>query len=470
MKNFSSSDLANLSVFEGVPARSLDWFWSHSSLRELQKNEVVFSKGNPITHTLVIFEGNLRIYFTKGHELNESVLIEAGSVTGFLPFSRARESTGEGVVSEDGVVLFFPKEDAGEMIKDHYELTEALVHQMSTRIRTFTNMQQLSEKMIALGKLSAGLAHELNNPAAAIARSSALLTERIAALPATFSKVLSFCLPAATAEKLAVILERKAGSLSPDERPKLSIMQRSQREDELYSRLKDCSVENFEEVSDNLFDFGFTDSELDHIEGLVEPPAYSAVYNWISDLLAAERVSREINDAGQRISDLVRSVKVFTHMDRSPDKQDSNIHEGIRNTLAMLNYRVRKGNIELVTKFDETIPRIPVFVGELNQVWTNLIDNALDAMEEAGSGELTILTEANSDYIKITIGDTGPGIPDEIKTKIFNPFFTTKDIGKGTGLGLESAFTITAHHNGTLKFESVPGNTNFIVCLPIKPH
>jgi len=469
MKIFSPADLANLSVFEGVPTRSLDWFWSRSSLRELKKNEVVFGKGNPITHTLVIFEGSLRIYFTKGHELNESVLIETGSVTGFLPFSRARESTGEGIVSEDSVFLFFPKEDAGEMIKDHYELTEALVHQMSTRIRNFTNMQQLSEKMMALGKLSAGLAHELNNPAAAIARSSALLTERIAALPVTFSKVLSFCLPATTAEKLAEMLARKAGSFS-GERPKLSIMQRSQQEDELYSRLEDCGVENFEEVSDNLLDFGFTDSELDHIEGLVEPPAYSAVYNWISDLLAAERVSREINDAGQRISDLVRSVKVFTHMDRSPDKQDSNIHEGIRNTLAMLNYRVRKGNIELVTKFDETIPRIPVFVGELNQVWTNLIDNALDAMEEADSGELTILTEANSDYIKITIGDTGPGIPDEIKTKIFNPFFTTKDIGKGTGLGLESAFTITAHHNGTLKFESVPGNTNFIVCLPIKPH
>lgn len=469
MKNFSPADLANLSVFKGVPTRSLDWFWSRSSLRELKKNEVVFSKGNAITHTLVIFEGNLRIYFTKGHELNESVLIEAGSVTGFLPFSRARESTGEGIVSEEGVVLFFPKEDAGEMIKDHYELTEALVHQMSTRIRNFTNMQQLSEKMIALGKLSAGLAHELNNPAAAIARSSALLTERIAALPVTFSKVLSFCLPAATAEKLAEMLSRKAGSFSSGERPKLSIMQRSQREDDLYSRLEDRSVENFEEVSDNLLDFGFTNSELDDLEELVEPSAYSAVYNWISDLLAAERVAKEINEAGQRISDLVRSVKVFTHMDRSPDKQESDIHGGIRNTLAMLNYRVRKGNIKLVTKFDETIPRIPVFVGELNQVWTNLIDNALDAMEEGGSGELTIFTEANSDYIKISIGDTGPGIPEEIKTKIFDPFFTTKDIGKGTGLGLESALTIVAHHNGTLKFESVPGNTNFIVCLPIKP-
>jgi signal transduction histidine kinase len=164
---------------------------------------------------------------------------------------------------------------------------------------------------------------------------------------------------------------------------------------------------------------------------------------------------------------LVQSVKNFTHMDQGKGKELTDIHTGIRNTLTMLQYKFKKGNIEVIEEFDPKLPKIMALVGELNQVWTNVIDNALDAMEAIGKGQLTIRTEKDQEYAKISITDNGPGIPEEVQSRIFDPFFTTKDIGKGTGLGLDVVTRIVAQHRGSVKVNSRPGRTEFIICFPI---
>jgi signal transduction histidine kinase len=192
------------------------------------------------------------------------------------------------------------------------------------------------------------------------------------------------------------------------------------------------------------------------------------VFNWISQLLNTERMVQDIQESSRRIADLVSSVKIFTHMDRGSNKEYADIHIGIRNTLTMLGYKIRKGNITLVEDFDETLPPVNAMIGELNQVWTNLIDNALDAMETNGKGTLTIKTKKDREFVQVSIIDDGPGIPEDIRTRIFDPFFTTKEIGKGTGMGLEVVQRIVQQHHGSIKVISEPGKTEFVVCFPIE--
>jgi signal transduction histidine kinase len=194
----------------------------------------------------------------------------------------------------------------------------------------------------------------------------------------------------------------------------------------------------------------------------------SPVFNWINSNLVTERMVTDIQESSQRISDLVKSVKNFTHMDQGKGREPTDIHSGIRNTLTMLQFRLKKGNIELTEEFDEGLPKVVAMVGELNQVWTNLIDNALDAMEATGKGRLTIRTEKEHKFVKVSVIDNGLGIPGDIQSRIFDPFFTTKEIGKGTGLGLDVVTRIVRQHNGTVRVNSVPGRTAFVVCFPVE--
>jgi len=184
--------------------------------------------------------------------------------------------------------------------------------------------------------------------------------------------------------------------------------------------------------------------------------------------LVTEKMVQDIRESSKRIAELVVSVKTFTHMDRGQDKQYADIHIGIRNTITMLGYRLKKHNINKIKDFDETLPPVKALIGEMNQVWTNLIDNAIDAMEGTPNATLTIKTERDREFVKVSIIDNGPGIPEDVRSHIFEPFFTTKEMGKGTGMGLEMVHRIVVdQHNGSVKVTSEPGRTEFIVCFPI---
>ena len=251
-------------------------------------------------------------------------------------------------------------------------------------------------------------------------------------------------------------------------RPRLTMMEQSSLEDELLDWLEENDVKNPDDIVENLVAFGFGEEDLDVIATHVSNEDLTPVINWMNQMLTTDRLVGEIEEASQRINTLVNSVKRYTHMDQAPEKISVDIHEGLESTLTMLNHKLKKSNITLNRVFDSNLNKANILVSEMNQVWTNLIDNAIDAMENVDHRDLTIETSQNKDFINVFIKDSGPGIPEEIQGQIFDPFFTTKAIGKGTGLGLEVVHQIVTHqHNGSITFDSKPGETVFKVCFPI---
>ena len=350
------------------------------------------------------------------------------------------------------------------MISQHEELTAALVHVMSSRIRQFTKAQQQNDKMMALGKLSAGLAHELNNPSAAVVRSAQTLEKHLKLLPGGFKSVIKIKMTDSQVDAVNALLFDKMKAT----RPRLTMMEQSSLEDELLDWLEENDVKNPDDIVENLVAFGFGEEDLDVIATHVSNEDLTPVINWMNQMLTTDRLVGEIEEASQRINTLVNSVKRYTHMDQAPEKISVDIHEGLESTLTMLNHKLKKSNITLNRVFDSNLNKANILVSEMNQVWTNLIDNAIDAMENVDHRDLTIETSQNKDFINVFIKDSGPGIPEEIQGQIFDPFFTTKAIGKGTGLGLEVVHQIVTHqHNGSITFDSKPGETVFKVCFPI---
>jgi signal transduction histidine kinase len=237
--------------------------------------------------------------------------------------------------------------------------------------------------------------------------------------------------------------------------------------DELTELFDDMNVENSDEIAESMVDFGFENEDIELFRKHIPLQYLSPIFNWINTLLITDRMVQDIGESARRIANLVTSVKTYTHMDQGQEKQYADIHIGIKNTLQMLIYKIKKGNITMQKELDFTLPPVKAMIGELNQVWTNLIDNALDAMEVNGKGTLTIKTERDKEFVQVTITDDGPGIPEDIQSRIFDPFFTTKDIGKGTGLGLEVVQRIVKQHKGSIKVRSKPGETSFVICFPI---
>lgn len=458
---------ALLKTFEAlkeVPEDQLQWLIDNSNCATLQDGDQATEPGTPMIGTNYIISGKLRLYFMMNGSRKEIADFVAGDITGYLPFSRAKKSNGYGVAIGETRVMTFPAEKMEQMIRSQFELTQALVHVMTNRVRDFTALQQQNEKMLALGKLSAGLAHELNNPASAIVRDSLMLKQHLRLMPEGFKKIINIKM---SSEQVKAVKEHLFKVLDSKNEVRLTLKERTARETELADWLDEKGVENSYELAENFVDFDFKIKDLEDFNACIPDEHLSPVFSWINSNLITEKMVDDINESSKRIADLVASVKTFTHMDRGSDKQYADIHIGIGNTLTMLGYKLRKCNIQLVEDYDRTLPPVNALIGELNQVWTNLIDNALDAMEPACKGTLTIKTERDTDYVQVSIIDNGPGIPEDIRSNIFDPFFTTKEMGKGTGMGLEVVQRIVKQHNGTIKVKSQPGNTAFIVCFPI---
>lgn len=465
MQTVTAEWLSSIEVMEGVPIDQLQWLIDNSEHYDLQEGDYFFRTGDPVKGTYIIISGKIRLFMIQQNEMREVSVLQSGDVSGLLPFSRGIKANVSAKVIENGTIILLPVAKFREMISRFYELTGALVHVMTNRVRNFTSLQQQNEKMMALGKLSAGLAHELNNPAAAIVRGSESLVKHLQMEPELFKEVINVRMEAKDVDlinnKLFEILARK-------DKPKLTLVQRTELEDELRDWLDEKKIDNSDEIAENFLEYGFSCDDMEHFHDHVPDPYLSPILNWINTNLVTERMVQDIQEASQRIFKLIQSVKNFTHMDQGKGKELIDIHTGIANTLTMMQYKLKKANVEVVEEFDPGLPKVMALVGELNQVWTNLIDNAVDAMEESGKGKLIIRTERDHQYARISIIDNGPGIPENILSSIFDPFFTTKGIGKGTGLGLDVVMRIIqGQHHGTVRVSSVPGCTDFTVCLPI---
>lgn len=464
MQTVTTEWLQSIETLKDVPAEQLQWWIDNSSHYEIQGEEFLIKEGEPIKGTHVIVSGRIKAFLLQKTGVRKIGFFDVKEVTGYLPFSRGSIASVNLQAIEPVQLMTFPIEKMKELIEGHYELTQALVHIMTSRVRDFTTMQQQNEKMMALGKLSAGLAHELNNPASAIVRGSISLKKHLQLQPETFKKVITVRM---SEEELDKVNEKMFEVLARKEKPILTLMERTALEDDLAECLEGHMVENSQEMAENFIEFGFTCEDVNHMSALIPPQHLSPVFNWINNNLVTEKMVNDIQDSSQRIEKLISSIKNFTHMDRDHGKEPTDVHSGIKNTLTMLGYKLKKGNVQLIEEYDTSLPVIEAYIGELNQVWTNLIDNALDAMEVNNKGRLEIRTKRDKHNVEVTITDDGPGIPKEIKNRVFDPFFTTKDIGKGTGLGLDVVSRIVRQHGGSVKVDSNPGKTTFSVCFPI---
>ena len=444
-----------------VPEEQLAWIEEQGELLTIKNGDFLFRKGDSMNYLFIIFQGRFSIKVEQRGQFRNVGSFESFSITGMLPYSRAVEARGFAEAIGDSEILRLHKDHFKFMINHHEELTTALVHLMSTRIRSFTKLEQQNDKMMALGKLSAGLTHELNNPSAAVVRSAQSLKKHLSLLPQNFKSVIKIRMSDEQVDSVNNLLFTKI-----EEGVKsLTLMEKTGLEDEIAEWLEQQGVEDGYEMAENFVDFGFNSDDLQLISDQVPEVDMLPVINWINQNLTTEKLVNEIEDASQRINDLVRSVKSYTHMDRAPEKQPANIHEGINNTLTMLNHKIKKSQIEVEQNYG--VDRdVNIFVSEMNQVWTNLIDNAIDAMEKAEAKKLTISTWDDGEFVNVDVKDSGTGIPEEVIDNVFDPFFTTKAVGKGTGLGLDVAQQIINQHNGQIKVNSKPGETIFNVCIP----
>jgi len=461
MKELRIANVKVVPEFANVPDEQLQWLINKGEAIEMEEGDILFNEGDPVTKTFIVLDGKIRICTTQSGQLREIASIEKGGVTGYLPFSRAVKAFAYCECVKPSWIFVCSADSIKQGITQHYELTEALVHMMSTRVRETTSTLQQNEKMFALGKLSAGLAHELNNPAAAISRAASLLQSQVRQLPHLFKTVSGLHVDQDKIEKIQQLVRDKINST----RPVLSMLQKADVEDELTFWLEDHHIEKID--TEGLTEMNFTVDDLEIIKNCLTKDELVVVLEWIGNFLVTNKMADDIRISSERISELVGAVKNFTFMDKASDKQMIDIHTGIRNTLTILNYKLKSSNVIVVENYDETIQKIKAFPGDLNQVWTNLIDNAIDAMEVNKKGMLEISTTRDGQFVKVVLKDDGPGIAKDIQQKIFDPFFTTKEMGMGSGLGLDVVSRIIRQHNGSIKVNSQPGDTEFEVCLPV---
>lgn len=456
--------LQAIDLFKNVPDEQMHWLAENMEVKIFEPGDMLFKSGAPATHMYIIRDGLFKIYIDRNGQ--RQVFAETGThdITGVLPYSRMKVAGGNGEATITSTVFALDRNKFHDMICNQYELTEVLVHRMTDRIRNFTTLQQQNEKLASLGKLSAGLAHELNNPASAVVRSSEALKKHLKSTPEKFKSIMAIKV---NAKQVDVVNEVLFSRLRATEQTQLSLMEKTALEDELTDWMDDKGIEDSLEWAEVFAEFNFCVEDFESVNQEVPDDSLSAVFGWMVDNLVTEKMVGEIADASKRISDLVGSVKNYTHMDRSQDKQPTDLHLGLRSTITMLGHKLRQNKVQLDEQFGE-IPNIQAFPGEVNQVFTNLIDNAIDAMEENG-GTLTVSSAQKGDFVEVSISDTGSGISPETMDKMFDPFFSTKDIGKGTGMGLDLVLKIMKQrHNGDIKVKSEPGNTTFTLCFPIK--
>ncbi|MCB0642555.1 MAG: cyclic nucleotide-binding domain-containing protein [Phaeodactylibacter sp.] len=453
--------LKTFEPFENVPEDALDWLLEKSICTIFEPGDFIFKPNQPADHMLIILEGEYAVQFPRDGELQEIGKYGGGHITGVLPFSRMKESKAFGRVLKTVHAMGLHRDYFAEMVNVSYLMTQNLVGLMSNRIRDLTGQQYQNEKLLSLGKLSAGLAHELNNPASAMVRSAKDLRGKLKTSPEKFKSVMALSVTSEQIDQVIAALFEKIKEGPEDDR---STLEKSQMEDEMLDWLEDQGIEDAEDIAETFSEYNLGEEDLEDFKAIVGSENLSPILRWIENTLSLECLVEEISEASDRIARLIRSIKTYSHMDRGTAMEPTNIHDGIISTLIMLKYKIKQKQIQLVKSFDHELPLFPAYVGDLNQVWTNLIDNALYAMEPGGT--LNIRTYRDRHFICVEITDSGKGIPQDVITRIFDPFFTTKKIGEGTGMGLDIVKKIITRHRGDIKVTSEPGQTTFMVCLP----
>jgi signal transduction histidine kinase len=458
----TTQDLRGIKVFADLPEDQLHWFIGQSEEVWAESGDVMFREGEPADHMYVFFEGELQGRVERPGGDLRIYLAGPGDVTGVLPFSRLRQYGGTGRAVGKLHLARIHRSLFPEMLQRLPVLTERLVTLMLDRTREFTRASEQRDKLAALGKLAAGLAHELNNPAAAVKRTASSISEVRRELRGAYLAIDRLDLTREQRIYIAECEEAALKSIEALDSKTMSSIERSDREQELEDWMEAHGVIEPWKYAPALADAAVDVQKLEEIERIVGE-ALNPVVVRIHYSFVAGRLIHEIEHGASRIFELVQAIKEYTYMDQAPE-QEIDIHSGLESTLTILAYKLRRKSIQVERNFDRSIPKICAFGVELNQVWTNLIVNAIDAMPDGGKLNLTTCQDPFD--VVVEVQDNGSGIAPDVLPRIFDPFFTTKGVGDGTGLGLDTAMRVITKHRGQINVKSVPGETVFRVSIP----
>ena len=460
--DLEADELARVPLFADDERTALEWLAEHFSVYCYESGDVIVHEGAPAKDFMVILEGEM--HFRRPSDPYSPVFVRvAGQPSGVLPFSRMKVVGGRGVAVGRTRIAVMPATELRELVYRAPNLAQKLVGEMTDRTREMARIEERTAKMLALGKLSAGLAHELNNPASAALRSASLLREALNNRRAEAIALHGQVIP----NEAQTLMTRLSETIAEcgEATSALDALERA----DLASELSDwLQQKNFpENLAGDLVDAGIRANDL---EPLTKYLSHENAQHGMRILMYDHQIlclTREIEEASRRISDLIQAVKAYSYMDKVPISE-IDVEYGIDVTLRMFQHQLKHG-FTVNRQFAGNLPKVPANGSELNQVWTNLIDNAIGAMKSQSNGEkiLTVRTLLEPQDVLVEVTDNGPGIPADVRDRIFEPFFTTKPVGEGTGLGLDIVARIVRTHQGNIRVNSQPGRTSFQVRLPL---
>ncbi|MEU6338485.1 ATP-binding protein [Streptomyces cellulosae] len=462
-------EIGSLFLFEKLTPEQLGRLCEAGRVERYEPG-TVYAEGDPATCFYVMVEGAVVLSRRVGGDDVEVTRtsqrgVYAGAMQAYLGDRVPQVYNNSLRVTEPTRFFVLPADTFADIMRDWFPMAVHLLEGLFFGVKSTQQAVGQRERLLALGSLSAGLTHELNNPAAAAVRATATLRERVGKMRRKLRIISEGAYDRETLAGLIEIQERTAERVA--KAPVLSPLEASDREDLLADWLDDHGVEEGWRIAPTFVQAGLDTDWLEQVAAAVDEETLPSAVGWLNYTVETELLMDEIQDSAARISHLVDAAKQYSQLDRAPF-QVADVHELLDSTLLMLSGKLGQG-IRVVKEYDRTLPRVPAYPAELNQVWTNLVDNAVAAMREAdGEGTLTVRTARENDALLVEFGDTGPGIPAEIRDRVFDPFFTTKPVGEGTGLGLDISWRIVVNkHHGSLRFDSEPGDTRFQVLLPL---
>ena len=466
-RRLTPDELRTLFLFERLTDEQLQWLSDNSRIEDVDAGQV-FAEGEPAECFYVMLEGEVALLRRVGPDNVEITRTGQRGVYAGATQAYVDEATQTYTTSMRAVVpstfLVLPADTFATMMREWFPMAVHLLEGLFLGMRNSQAVVGQRERLVALGSLTAGLTHELNNPAAAAVRATAALRERVAGMRHKLALLADGHLPSENMREL-VDLQEEAADRTAKASGELSPMETSDREDALAEWFDAHDVQGGYDLAPVLVAGGLDLAWAEEVSERVPPGLLEGAMRWLAYTVETENLMHEIEDSVHRISGLVGAARQYSQMDRAPF-QLIDIHDGLKSTLVMLSGKLK--GLQVVKEFDRTLPLVPAYPGELNQVWTNLIDNAVSAM--AGEGTLTLRTRLDDNGVAVDVVDTGGGIEPEVLGRVFEPFFTTKPVGEGTGLGLDISWRIVVNrHRGDLRVTSQPGETVFTVRLPLTP-
>ncbi len=456
------AQLRPIDLFDELDDAALEPWAQATEVREVAAGEVIVDQGDPAAGFQLVLEGVVEAFVVEGDGRLEPVRAHVAPTWMGAIAILTESPVGVRMQAEtDCVMGVIADEDFIRLTLSSLPVHRRIMRQVRPVVSRITAMEQNRERLASLGTMAAGLAHELNNPAAAARRAAAELADALKVISQTLARFVESGIERAEAQAL-VDLQRQALA-NASERGPLGALDAADAEDELLEALEELDVPEPWRLTEALAAAGVDRAWLQRVAQLAGP-ATNAALAWVAASLTARGLAAELADSAQRMSNLVGAVKSYAYMDRG-ESVEVDVHEGLESTLTLLGHKLKHTSIEVRRDYDRDLPTLTVHGSELNQVWTNLLDNAIDALGEQGT--ITITTRRDGPCVVVDVADDGPGIPEDVRDRIFDPFFTTKDVGAGTGLGLDTARRIVQdRHHGTLAVDSGNGATVFHVWLP----